>query len=42
MKLNLIIIYLLSLFLLGCDQNILISSKKSDLNLEDNASEGKK
>ena len=35
MKLNLIIIYLLSLFLLGCEQNISISSKKKDLNLED-------
>ena len=35
MKLNLVIIYLLSLFLLGCEQNISISSKKNDLNLED-------
>ncbi len=35
MKLNLIIIYLLSLFLLGCEQNISITSKKNDLNLED-------
>ncbi len=35
MKHNLVIIYLLSLFLLGCEQNISISSKKNDLNLED-------
>ena len=35
MKLNLVLIYLLSLFLLGCEQNISISSKKNDLNLED-------
>ena len=35
MKLNLVIIYLLSLFLFGCEQNISISSKKNDLNLED-------
>ena len=35
MKLNRVIIYLVSLFLLGCEQNISTSSKKNDLNLED-------
>ena len=34
MKFNLVLIYLLSLFLFGCEQNISISSKKNDLKLE--------